>query len=132
VYREWSTHQQCDALNEWCFAPLDDVRANMNSTGYPMDQVNFVVGKVEQTLNLRSNIPDAIALLRLDTDWYESTKVELETLYDKLSPGGILLIDDYGYWDGTRRAVDEFFNSLPRKMLFNRIDNGGRLGVKID
>jgi hypothetical protein len=104
----------------------------MNSTGYPMDQVNFVVGKVEQTLNLRSNIPDAIALLRLDTDWYESTKVELETLYDKLSPGGILLIDDYGYWDGTRRAVDEFFNSLPRKMLFNRIDNGGRLGVKID
>ena len=132
VYRDWSTHQQRDALNEWCFAPLDDVRANMNSTGYPMDQVNFVVGNVEQSLNVRSNIPDAIALLRLDTDWYKSTRVELETLYEKLSPGGILIIDDYGYWDGTRRAVDEFFNSRPRKMLFNRIDNGGRLGVKID
>jgi O-methyltransferase len=132
AYGEWRKHQRGTTLNEWCFAPLDDVRRNMQSTGYPIDLVSCVVGKVEHTLNVPANIPDRIALLRLDTDWYESTKVELEALYDKVSPGGVVIIDDYGHWDGTRRAVEEFFASRPRKMLLDRIDHAGRLGVKID
>src|SRR5688572_26614743 len=132
AYGDWRKHQRGNALNEWCFAPLDDVRRNMHSTDYPMNLVNYVVGKVEDTLAVPSNIPGKIALLRLDTDWYESTKVELETLYDKVSPGGVVIIDDYAHWDGTRRAVDEFFASRPRQMLLDRIDSAGRLGIKID
>ena len=132
AYGEWREHQRGNTLNEWCFAPLDDVQRNMQSTGYPMNLVSFVVGKVEHTLSVPSNIPCAISVLRLDTDWYESTKVELETLYDRVSPGGVVIIDDYGHWDGTRRAVEEFFASRPRKMLLDRIDKAGRIGVKID
>jgi hypothetical protein len=131
VYREWKKHQHGDALNEWCFASLDEVRRNIKSTGYPMEMARFVVGKVEQTLSLPSNIPDAIALLRLDTDWYESTKAELGALYEKLSPGGVLILDDYGHWEGVRRAVDEFFASRPHKILLDRIDQGARIAVKI-
>jgi O-methyltransferase len=66
--------------------------------------------------------PDTIALLRLDTDWYESTKAELEALYEKLSPGGVLILDDYGHWEGVRRAVDEFFASRTHKILLDRIE----------
>jgi O-methyltransferase len=131
VYREWKKHQHGDALNEWCFASLDEVRRNIKSTGYPMDLVRFVVGKVEETLSVPSNIPETIALLRLDTDWYESTKAELEALYEKLSPGGVLILDDYGHWEGVRRAVDEFFASRPHKILLDRIDQGARIAVKI-
>jgi O-methyltransferase len=129
AYDAWKKHQR-DTLNEWCLAPLDEVRRNMKSTGYPAELVRYVAGKVEETLSEPSNIPDRIALLRLDTDWYESTRAELEALYDKLVPGGVLIVDDYAYWEGARRAVDEFFASRPRKILLDRIDNGGRIGVK--
>lgn len=131
AFNAWKQHQRGNGLNEWCFAPLEHVKHNISSTGYPMDRTKLVLGKVEQTLRVSSNVPDAIALLRLDTDWYESTKAELETLYDKLSPGGVLIIDDYGHWDGVRRAVDEFFASRPRRMLLDRIDQAGRIGVKL-
>jgi hypothetical protein len=131
AYDEWRKYQRGSAVNDWCFASLDDVRRNLESTGYPMGLVRFVAGKVEETLRAPSNIPDKIALLRLDTDWHESTKAELEALYDRLSPGGVLIVDDYGYWEGQRRAVDAFFASRPRKILLDRIDSIGRIGVKI-
>ena len=75
-------------------------------------------------------IPERIALLRLDTDWYESTKHELEYLYPLLAPGGILIIDDYGHWDGCRKAVDEYFSTLKKKPLLIRLDYTGRLAIK--
>lgn len=131
AYDEWRKHRRGNTLNGWCFASLEDVQRNLKSTGYPMDRVRFVVGKVEETLRSPSSIPGGIALLRLDTDWYESTKAELELLYEKVSPGGVIIVDDYGYWDGARRAVDEFFASRPHKILLNRIDSTGRVGVKI-
>jgi hypothetical protein len=57
------------------------------------------------------NLPEQISILRLDTDWYTSTKIELEVLYKKLVKGGILIIDDYGHWQGARKAVDEYFKN---------------------
>ncbi|MBV1831309.1 hypothetical protein HNW77_11720 [Komagataeibacter sp. AV436] len=72
--------------------------------------------------------PEKIAVLRLDTDWYESTRHELEHLYPRLVPGGVLIIDDYGYWAGARKAVDEYFSDKP--ILLNRLDNTGRIAVK--
>jgi hypothetical protein len=110
-----------------CIASLEDVRDNMASTGYPPDRIEFVRGKVEDTIPVRA--PDRIALLRLDTDWYESTRHELEHLWPRLSPGGVLILDDYGHWLGARRAVDEFL-ATAEPMLLQRIDYTGRLAVK--
>ena len=91
--------------NYWCVAGIEDVRASVASTGYPMDRINLVKGKVEDTIPAQA--PEQIALLRLDTDWYESTAHELLHLYPRLSPNGVIIIDDYGHWQGARRAVDE-------------------------
>lgn len=113
----------------WCEASIEDVRANLFATGYPQDQIHFVKGKVEDTIP--GTLPGELALLRLDTDWYESTKHELEHLYPLLKPGGVLIIDDYGYWKGARKAVDEYLASLDEGAGFlHRIDNTGRLLIK--
>jgi O-methyltransferase len=112
----------------WCVATLDEVRANFLKTGYNSGRLHFVAGPVEETLN--DTVPDQIALLRLDTDWYKSTLVELEVLYPRLVPDGVLIVDDYGHWRGARAACDEFFSSLAFEPLLQRIDYTGRLVVK--
>lgn len=71
--------------------------------------VNLIEGDVLSTLSDKKNLPSSISILRLDTDWYESTRIELEVLYPLLVPGGILIIDDYGHYSGARKAVDEYF-----------------------
>jgi hypothetical protein len=89
---------------------LPQVMFNLSQAGvYSEKLLRFVEGPVELTLQNEDNIPDRIALLRLDTDWYESTKVELEILYPRLVEGGVLIIDDYGHWMGCKKAVDEYF-----------------------
>lgn len=111
----------------WCCASLEDVEANMASTGYPSNKVHLCKGMVEETLPREA--PETIAILRLDTDWYESTKHELEHLYPRLAVGGVLIIDDYGYWAGARKAVDEYFADRP--VLLSRIDRTGRIAIKV-
>jgi O-methyltransferase len=111
----------------WCFATLEEVQKNMYSTGYPPDKIKFIKGKVEDTL--RAVRPEKLSLLRLDTDWYESTKLELEILYPILHKSGILVIDDYGYWKGARQAVDEYFDARNIRVFLHRIDNTGRIVV---
>ncbi len=107
----------------WAMATLDEVRINMAMTGYPSGNVHFIKGMVEETLE--HSAPFLIALARLDTDWYASTKAELEILWPRLSPGGILIIDDYGHWLGARQATDEFFADRPVKMT--RVDYSCRV-----
>jgi hypothetical protein len=94
-----------------------------------MSHVRLVKGKVEDTVP--KNAPEEIALLRLDTDWYESTRHELVHLFPRLVPGGVLIIDDYGHWQGARKAVDEYIAGNQVKILLNRVDYTGRIGVKI-
>jgi hypothetical protein len=113
----------------WCVASLDDVRANLTAAGCPMDRMALVQGKVEDTIPAAA--PERIALLRLDTDWYESTRHELQHLYPRLAVGGVLIIDDYGAWEGARRAVDEYFAASAAPPLLNRIDETGRIAVKL-
>ena len=111
------------------FAKFDGVAAAMKSTGYPADKIHLVKGKVEDTIP--ETVPDKIALLRLDTDWYESTKHEFEHLYPRLAPGGVLIIDDYGLWQGARKAADEYFAMHGISILLHRIDEYGyRIGIK--
>jgi hypothetical protein len=106
----------------------DAVRETLLATGYPAERLHLVRGPVEDTLPARS--PGPLALLRLDTDWYESTRHELEHLYPLLADGGVLIIDDYGHWDGARRAVDEYFEANGPRPLLHRIDYTGRIAVK--
>lgn len=114
---------------KWCFASLEDVRANLVKTGYPESRLHFVKGRVEETLP--DQAPDQIALLRLDTDFYESTCHELKTLYPRLVSTGVLVLDDYGEWLGVRKACDEYFSSSGHSILLNRIDFSARIGVKL-
>jgi hypothetical protein len=113
----------------WCYADLADVQANMRSTGYPEQRVHLIKGPVEQTIPTNPPVP-AIALLRLDTDWYESTKHELEHLFPLLERGGILILDDYGHWQGARQAVDDYLARQTHSYFLHRIDYTGRLLVK--
>jgi O-methyltransferase len=124
----WRSEQRED-VNEWCYSSLDEVRRNLLSTGFPAERLNLVEGRVEETIP--ATAPDRIAVLRLDTDWYESTLHELEHLYPRLSPGGVLIVDDYGHWAGARAAVDRYFAALPEPPLLNRIDDTGRIGVRV-
>lgn len=111
----------------WAVAGLDDVRQAMDETGYPADRIHYVRGMVEDTVPAQA--PDQISILRLDTDWYESTRHELEHLYPRLASGGVLIIDDYGYWLGARKATEEFLAETGARLLLTRI-SGGRLAVK--
>ena len=122
----WEQTRREDGTSGWTLATLPDVQANMSATGYPAERVHFVEGPVEQTLP--GQAPEQIAILRLDTDWYESTRHELEVLEPRLVPGGVLIIDDYGAWSGARRAVDEYFEDKP--ILLARIDYTGRIAIK--
>lgn len=124
---KWKKNQS-SGYNQWCFASLLEVKENMHMTGYPMDNIVFVKGKVEDTIP--KHVPTTISLLRLDTDWYESTKHELVHLYPLITKHGVLIIDDYGCWAGSKKAVDEYFFGRP--ILLNRIDSSGRVGIKIE
>lgn len=112
----------------WCEASLEDVQHNIERCGYPTDRVHYIQGKVEDTIP--GQIPDQIALLRLDTDWFESTWHELVHLYPRLIPGGILIIDDYGHWQGCRQAVDQYLAQHDPDLFLHRLDYTGRLAVK--
>jgi O-methyltransferase len=125
---KWEASKQKN-INTWAYASLEEVEHNMISTGYPKDKMFFIEGKVEETIP--KIIPEKISLLRLDTDWYESTRHELEHLFPRLVKGGILIIDDYGNWQGSRMAVDEYFKNQGIKMFLNRMDFSARIGVKI-
>ncbi|MFE3664859.1 TylF/MycF/NovP-related O-methyltransferase [Streptomyces sp. NPDC059164] len=111
----------------WAVASLEDVKAGFDTVPYPKERVHYVRGRVEDTVP--GQAPDQISILRLDTDWYASTKHELDHLYERLVPGGVLLIDDYGYWQGSRQAVDEFLEKTGERLLLLRMDEG-RIAVK--
>ncbi|HEY6816349.1 MAG TPA: TylF/MycF/NovP-related O-methyltransferase [Croceibacterium sp.] len=123
---QWNKTQDGKGFSQWCCASLEDVQANLGSTGHR--DVRYVQGMVEDTLREPANLPDQIAILRLDTDWYESTKAELDILYPRLSPGGVLIIDDYGSWGGAKKATDEYF--AQQAIFLHRIDHTARLMIR--
>jgi len=112
----------------WSYSPLEQTRKNMNQTGYPADRIHFIKGPVERTIPEQA--PVEIALLRMDTDFYESSKHELVHLFPRLTRTGVLIVDDYGHWKGARLAVDEYFKKNKIPMLLNRVDYTGRVGIK--
>lgn len=119
--------------NEWCFASLEDVKANFQLANTDLGGVRFIAGDVTKTLAVDANLPEGLCVLRLDTDFYDSTKAEMEVLYPRLACGGSLLIDDFGHWDGARRAVEEYVDTLPSQSrpLLHYTDYSGRMGIKV-
>ena len=103
--------------SDWERVSLEGVRQSLISTGYPIQNFRLVKGSVLDTLDL--DLPEVVCLLRLDTDWYDSTKKELEVIYPKLSEGGVCIVDDYGAWAGSKQAVDEYFSWNPPRPLFH-------------
>jgi hypothetical protein len=112
----------------WAISSLETVRSNLAKTRYPEHLIEYVKGRVE--LTMPKHLPNRIALLRLDTDWYKSTKHELIHGYPRISPGGVMIVDDYGFWRGSRKAVDEYLAETGASVLLNRIDETGRIAVK--
>lgn len=112
----------------WAYSGLAEVQENMKRVDYPAENIHFVKGDVLQTIPAAN--PGEIALLRLDTDWYESTRHELEHFYPKLNKAGVLIIDDYGFWKGSRKAVDEYLAANQLPILLQRIDDTGRIALK--
>ncbi len=125
--KKFSETKLSESTSTWCAWSLDKVRENVFSTGYPKEKFHFIKGTVENTIP--ENLPKEIALLRLDTDWYESTKHELTHLFPLLSPNGVIIIDDYGHWGGAKKAVDEYISENNLVLLLNRIDYTGRIGI---
>ena len=113
--------------NVHCFSAIESVKKNI-SEYTNLKNIKFIIGPVEKSLLLEKNLPKKISVLRLDTDWYASTKIELEILYPRLVRGGVLIIDDYGHWQGARKATDEYFFS--KKKWFHICDYTCRYLVK--
>jgi O-methyltransferase len=123
-----SASKKTKSSEMWGYSPIEDVRRNLLATGYPPDRLRFVAGKVEDTIP--GETPEQIAILRLDTDWYESTRHEMEHLYPRVVTGGVVILDDYGHWRGARLAVDEYLAANALHLLLNRIDGPARLAIK--
>jgi O-methyltransferase len=114
-----------------CVGPLADNRRLLEEAiGYPRELLRYHVGWFEQTVPAAVAEMGPIALLRLDGDWYESTRIPLAHLYAKVVHGGIVVIDDYGQWEGSRRAVDEFLATLGEPVLLNHIDYTSRYWLR--
>ncbi len=115
--------------SQWCYCNIQDVKNNIKKFNINyLKNINFIKGKVEETLLDINNLPKKISLLRLDTDFYSSTKIELNILFPLLEKNGILIVDDYGHFMGAKKAVDEFFSE--KKAWFHRVDYSTRLLIK--
>lgn len=125
--RVWEKSRKGE-INTWCYSSIQEVRKNMLSTGYPPEKMMFVEGKVEDTIP--GTVPEKISVLHLDTDLYQSTYHELVHLYPRLAARGIMIIDDYGMWQGARQAVDRYLQEMGSPVYLHRIDSTARLVVK--
>lgn len=121
--------KQGDGTCKWCYSSLEETRRNVSTVGYPEQKIHFIKGPVEETIP--QNAPQKIALLRLDTDFYESSRHEMVHLFPRLVSGGVLLLDDYGHWEGQRLAVDGYLKENKVPLLLNRLDYAGRIGIKL-
>lgn len=124
----WRSHAKDNQSSTWARATLVEVRANLSRVAYPPERIHYVKGMVEETIP--SHAPERIALLRLDTDWYKSTKHELAHLFPRLVRNGVLILDDYGHFKGARQAVDEYIDRRSLPLLLVRVDYAGRVAIK--
>lgn len=110
-----------------CYGALEEVRwLVLDKCGVPEDRVEFVKGWFENTVPETKDRIEKVSVLRMDGDWYDSTMISLEAFYDKVSPGGIVIIDDYESCIGSKRAVDEFIATRSLPVTLQPDGRGGR------
>jgi len=130
AYGQYNQNAEAE-LNQWCYASIEDVKNNFEKANCT-DYAKYIEGNILSTLDNNRNLPSCISLLRLDTDFYESTKKEMTVLYPLLQKFGVLLVDDYGFWEGSRKAVDEYFKvSTTASPLLWKTDHTGRGILKV-
>jgi hypothetical protein len=105
-----------------CVGTLEQVQSLLDSLG--LTEYILRPGLFKDTL--RTTDTGQIAVLHIDGDWYESTKTCLEALWERVSPGGIVQIDDYGTWEGCRKAVDEFLAQHDIRSKLRYVDSSGK------
>jgi O-methyltransferase len=127
-FKSWERTKRQDGGSDWVRADLDEVKKIVLRCGYPAERLHFIKGLVEETIP--QTMPESIALLRLDTDFYASTKHELLHLYPRVVSGGVVIIDDYGAYRGARQAVDEYLAENGLHILLARIDEHVRMFTK--
>ena len=128
VLERWNSQKRNRLTPRVARASLGEVREAMDLIGYEPSRLHFIKGMVEDTIPAKA--PDQIAMLRLDTDYYASTRQQMFELYPRLARGGVLIIDDYGHFEGSAKAVHEFLESADEPILLHRIDHSARVGVK--
>ncbi len=128
AHEKFKELQTGEEKSNWCCADLNDVKSTINLCDYPKEKIHFVKGKIENTVP--RTIPDKISLLRLDMDWHDPTFHALTHLYPRVQHGGVIILDDYGHWDGCKKAVDCFLKENNINILLNRIDYTGRIAIK--
>ena len=124
----WQAGKKDSGFSDMLFCPLDAVKDAITRTGYPSENIQYVKGLVQNTIP--ETLPESIALLRLDTDYYDSTRHELVHLFPQLVQGGVVILDDYNSWQGARQAVDEYFAEHRIRIFLHRIDEEGCVGIK--
>lgn len=123
VKNEWKNKIQSKDENGWCKWSVDYVKNVLAPFHYPEEYLHYIVGDIRKTLLDEKNIPDKIAILRLDTDWYDSSKIELIKLFTKVVPGGLVVFDDYNHWNGQRQATDEYFEEIGEKYEMIKVND---------
>lgn len=119
-------------FNDWCYAPIEQVKDNFKKYGLLNKNIFFIEGDITKTLLKSENTPGIISILRLDTNWHKSTKIILEKLYPKLKIGGVLLSNDYAFWSGSKKAIDDYFKKNSNRPYFQYVDHSGRTAIKHD
>lgn len=122
----WGKH----ANDQWnqvaCLNSLEAVQSNMALTDYPASKISYHIGDVRKTL--KGKKPKEFALLRIDLDWYELVQCALVNCYGRVASGGIVIIDDYGHWQGAKKATDEFIHG--RLVELREVDYTARFWAK--
>jgi len=115
--------EEAPAYEGWCHGDLSKVKEVLRKLRIPQSRVHIVKGWFQDTFP-SAQIRD-IAILHIDADWYDSVKLCLENFYDSVQPGGYIVLDDYGDWEGCRIATDEFLKKRALDVKLIQVDYTG-------
>ena len=111
--------------SNWLKISKEVVQKNIIDTTGDDNFCNYISGPIEETLiSQKASLPNQIAILRIDTDWHDSTMAALENLFQLVVPGGVVILDDYGFWEGSRLAAENFFKKQSFKPFLIPVDKG--------